>query len=273
MLLQRIGRLWRHEKTNPYRPKNANPELWLLTADYDTVFANHKTELRKSAPVYYPYVLLRTLEVWKDLSAVNLPGDIRRLVEETYKDQAENDMLRKLKSELEKKRNTLKNLARLGISTGGRTLPDTETSTRYSEQETLDVLLLQSVKKNEDGGVSLVFPDEEQTDLLKSLKQKDGKEWRKRAAALNRHVVTVPKKRAPLAPHPKFLELFQDYIYTGKDPWDDEKNDILRIAIVNKSEMLEGYDGANIIGDYNLSYDNVKGYRAEKKDKSEDDSY
>jgi CRISPR-associated endonuclease/helicase Cas3 len=274
MLLQRMGRLWRHEKTNPYRPQDTHPELWLLAEDYDTVLANHKTELRKSAPVYDPYVLLRTLEVWKDLSVVNLPGDIRWLVEETYKDQHENGLLGKLKSELDKERNKLKNLARLGISTGGRTPPDTEASTRYSEQETLDVLLLQSAKKNEDGGISLIFPDEEQIDLLKGLKRKDGKEWRKRAAALNRHVVTVPKKRAPLAPRPEFLGLFEDYIYTGKDPWNDEKNDVLRIALVNRSDMLEGYDGAAIIGDYGLSYNKVKGYRAEKKDKSkEDDSY
>jgi CRISPR-associated endonuclease/helicase Cas3 len=271
MLLQRAGRLWRHEKTNPYRPKDARAELWFLASDYDTVLANYKTELRKSVPVYDPYVLLRTLEVWKDLDTLNLPGDIRRLVEETYKDRDENSLLGKLKFELEKKRDTLKNLARLGISTGGRTLPDSEKSTRYSEQETLDVLLLQSVKKNEDGGISLIFPDGEQIDLLKGLKRKDGKKWRKRAAALNRHVVTVPKKRAPLAANPKFLELFQDYIYTGQAPRDEEKTDVLRIAIVNKSYMLEGYDGAAIIGDYGLSYDKMKGYRTEKKDKSKED--
>jgi CRISPR-associated endonuclease/helicase Cas3 len=271
MLLQRMGRLWRHPATDPYRPNDARPELWLLTADYNTVLANHKTELRKSVPVYDPYVLLRTLEVWKNLTTVNLPGDIRRLVEKTYKDQHENGLLRKLKSELEKERDKLKNRARLGISTGGRTAPDTEKSTRYSEQETLDILLLQSVKKNDDGSLSLIFPDKEQIDLLKGLKRKDSKEWRKRAAALNRHIVTVPKKRAPLAPHPKFLELFQDYIYTGKDLWDEEKNNVLRIAIVNKSNMLEGYDGAAIIGDYGLSYDKMKGYRTEKKDKSKED--
>jgi CRISPR-associated endonuclease/helicase Cas3 len=272
MLLQRAGRLWRHKKTNhPYRPEGACPELWLLAPDYDKALINHKTELRKSIPVYDPYVLLRTLEVWKDPEALNLPADIRRLVEETYKGRDEDGPLGTLKSKWNTDRRKLENLALSGISTGGRTAPDTDASTRYSEQETLDVLLLHLVKKNEDGGISLVFPDGEKIDLLKGLKRKDGKEWRKRAAALNRHIVTVPKKRAPLAPHPKFLELFEDYIYTGKDPWNDEKNDVLRIAIVNKSDMLEGYDGAAIIGDYDLSYDRVKGYCAEKKDKSKDD--
>jgi CRISPR-associated endonuclease/helicase Cas3 len=270
ILLQRLGRLWRHEKTKLYRPEGACPELWLLAPDYDKALINHKTELRKSVPVYDPYVLLRTLEIWEDPQALNLPACIRRLVEETYRGRDEDGLLAKLKSEWNSERRKLENLALSGISKGGRTAPDTEASTRYSEQETLDVLLLQSVKKNEDG-ISLVFPDGEQIDLLKGLKRKDGREWRKRAAALNCHIVTVPKKRAPLAPHPKFLELFQDYIYTGKDPWDDENNDVLRIAIVNKSDMLEGYDGAAIIGDYDLSYDRAKGYRAEKKDKSKDD--
>jgi CRISPR-associated endonuclease/helicase Cas3 len=154
MLLQRIGRLWRHRETP--RPQNARREAWILAADYGQVLADYKEKLGNSALVYDPYVLLRTLELWENLESLSLPGDIRRLVEETYKERDEEGIPGKLKYKLEKKRDHLINLARAGLSTG-ITRADSELSTRYAEQETVDVLLLRSAGKNEAGDISLVF--------------------------------------------------------------------------------------------------------------------
>jgi CRISPR-associated endonuclease/helicase Cas3 len=129
------------------------------------------------------------------------------------------------------------------------------------------VLLLRSAEKNEADDISLVFTDGESLELPKGLTWKDGRERRKRAAALNRHLVTVPKKRAPLPAQRRFLEWFKDYLYLGHD--DDE--DMLRIAMVDESDELKGKDACNIIGDYKLSYNSRCGYQAVRKKGAIDD--
>jgi CRISPR-associated endonuclease/helicase Cas3 len=205
-------------------------------------------------------VLLRTLEVWENQTALKLPGDIRGLLEETYKERDEDGILGRLKYELGKERDHLRNLALSGIATNGETAADSEANTRYAEQKTLDVLLLQSAEKNEDGGISLVLSNGDPLELSGGLK-KNGKEWRKRAAILHRHIVTVPEKYAPLPPQAKFLEWFKDYIYIGNT----KEKDVLRIALVNESGELEGKAGCNITGNYELSYTHTCGYEAVKK--------
>jgi CRISPR-associated endonuclease/helicase Cas3 len=264
MLFQRIGRLWRHQDTP--RPGDARCEAWILTPDYQQVLENHKQELSRSAPVYDPYVLLRTLEVWENQTSLELPGDIRRLLEKTYRERDETDVPGRLKYELEKKRDHLGNLALSRIAAGGRTVADSEAKTRYSEQETADVLLLRSAEKNEDGDISLVLSNGDPLELPRGLK-KNGGEWRKRAAILNRHIVTVPEKYAPLPPQRKFLEWFKDYVYIGNT----EEKDVLRIALVNNSNNLEGKSGYNIIGNYDLSYTRTCGYLVVKKTERLDD--
>ncbi|MBN1577057.1 MAG: CRISPR-associated helicase Cas3' [Chitinispirillaceae bacterium] len=88
MLLQRMGRLWRHRREG--RPVD-KPEMWIVAED--SSFEEFKKETAgkikkmfgtKSA-VYVPYVLLRSLELWKDKVAIELPDDIRNLLEDTYK--------------------------------------------------------------------------------------------------------------------------------------------------------------------------------------------
>src|SRR5881397_3768228 len=65
MVLQRLGRLWRHERCS--RPC-CRPEVWIQMPHSDDVFLRvaSKRELRdalgKSTRVYAPYVLLRSLQ-------------------------------------------------------------------------------------------------------------------------------------------------------------------------------------------------------------------
>jgi CRISPR-associated endonuclease/helicase Cas3 len=262
MLLQRIGRLWRHRDTDSLRPNSARREVWILTAGYDQVLANYKQELRFCIPVYDPYVLLRTLELWRNFTVLNLPGDIRGLVEATYKERRENNrLLGELKSGLEKKRNRLSNFARLELSAHRKTETDSEGSTRYGDQKTIDVLLLTLAKESNDGSVSLAFPDGEPLELPPNLNRKAGREWRKRAAALNRHIVTVPEKQAPLPTPLEFLKWFKNYIYIG----DDKETNALRIAMVKKSGELTDKYGNSLSATHILSYDRILGYQAEKK--------
>jgi CRISPR-associated endonuclease/helicase Cas3 len=262
MLLQRIGRLWRHRQNDPVRPENARCEAWILSAGYEQVLANYKKELGKSAFIYDPYVLLRTLEVWEDQRALNLPGDIRRLIESTYQERIEDGLLGKLKHDLVKKREKLSRFALLGLSQGGRTLPESKAETRYSDQETLDLLLFRSAKKNQDGNISLVLSNGESLELKRGLKNKDKKLWRKTAAILSRHIVTIPKKRAPLQTPDWVLDWFKEYIYIGTE---ENEEGYLRVALIKDSGDLAGIDYTDISLDYSLAYDTITGYRAEKK--------
>ncbi|HOW64862.1 MAG TPA: CRISPR-associated helicase Cas3' [Candidatus Paceibacterota bacterium] len=87
MLLQRIGRLWRH--TRPNRPGRS--EVLIQTGLTLENFRNGsavelKTLLGRSVFVYAPYLLLRTFDLWTRQSQIELPGDIRMLLEETYRD-------------------------------------------------------------------------------------------------------------------------------------------------------------------------------------------
>ncbi|GHV71402.1 CRISPR-associated helicase/endonuclease Cas3 [Spirochaetia bacterium] len=262
MLLQRIGRLWRHRENDPVRPEDARSEVWILSARYEQVLANYKKELGKSVFVYAPYVLLRTLEVWEDQTVLNLPGDIRRLVELTYQERSEDGLPGKLKHDLEKERDRLRRFALLGLSLGGKTLPESKAETRYSDRETRDLLLLQSAKKNQDGSISIVFSDTESLELKKGLKNRDKNLWRRTAAILSRYVVTVPKNKAPLPTPEWILDWFSECIYIGTEENEEGR---LRIALVKKSGKLVGIDSSEVSRDYFLSYDKVCGYSARKK--------
>jgi CRISPR-associated endonuclease/helicase Cas3 len=90
MLLQRMGRLWRHKREN--RPVS-NPRMYIIKEEKSL------DEFRQMGPkaivealggkahVYNPYVLLRSLEVWRSLEqAISIPKQIRRLIEATYEE-------------------------------------------------------------------------------------------------------------------------------------------------------------------------------------------
>lgn len=93
MLLQRLGRLWRHDR--PFRPVEA-PRVCILDEEKTLEeFRQMEPEaiskaLGGKAKVYAPFILLRSLEVWKGLaSEVTIPTEIRRLIESTYEDRLE----------------------------------------------------------------------------------------------------------------------------------------------------------------------------------------
>jgi CRISPR-associated endonuclease/helicase Cas3 len=109
MLLQRLGRLWRHER-GP-RPCSA-PEVWVQEPELDDR-ALHDADVKKlreafgkSARVYAPYVLLRSLQQWRNRSTLTLPDEIRPILESTYAIKAidEPSAWDELREELEKQK-------------------------------------------------------------------------------------------------------------------------------------------------------------------------
>ncbi|MBQ9405641.1 MAG: hypothetical protein IJU37_02760, partial [Desulfovibrio sp.] len=87
MLLQRLGRLWRHHREN--RPLPA-PLFCLLDEDATLEdlramdVEGIKTVLGAKSFVYKPSVLLRSLEQWARLDSLSLPSGIRRIMAATY---------------------------------------------------------------------------------------------------------------------------------------------------------------------------------------------
>jgi CRISPR-associated endonuclease/helicase Cas3 len=97
MLIQRIGRVWRHRKFDPVRQVVSPVVNWFGWDDHsivDTLDAidtiTNPMDLSslkkdwKSLYVYAPYVIAKSIEILSAYSQVSIPGDIRKLLEETY---------------------------------------------------------------------------------------------------------------------------------------------------------------------------------------------
>lgn len=82
LILQRLGRLWRHNRSN--RPANASQECVILAPPLAYALTAPLKAFGSSARVYSPYVLGRSLEIWDGLKHISLPGDIRFLLENTH---------------------------------------------------------------------------------------------------------------------------------------------------------------------------------------------
>ena len=83
MLLQRMGRLWRHDRTGR---KASQPEFWIRLPNLPAngTATALKQAIGRSARVYAPYVLLRSAAVFAGRTSISLPDDIRPLLEATY---------------------------------------------------------------------------------------------------------------------------------------------------------------------------------------------
>ena len=260
MLLQRMGRLWRHK--NPARNTSAQREAWLLVPELNAVIENIHL-FGNSAKVYNPYVLCRSLEVWHELKTAALPNQIRELIEASYLERDETGMMQRYKAELEIKRAELKQLARFGLSTAGTTLPES-TSTRYSEQDTVQVLLLSSYRYCADkAGTELTLLNDEKIFLphARGMKTQDKEQWRGLAATLLKNTLQVAGYIAPQAVSIKDLDWLKVYFYLG-DPAHGES--LLRVAIVDESSTVKGLVGGVASDKYQLSYDKYLGYQAKK---------
>lgn len=152
MLLQRLGRLWRHPRP---RPAGCNaPEAWVTSPALDvcelrTATATAiKAAFGKSAKVYAPYVLLRTFDLWRERTTLILPADIRPILEATYTDPPEDEPAawRDLHKELETRKEKLRNAAITNGNPWQIQLDDEEgVQTRWNSRPTTSVLLVRKV--------------------------------------------------------------------------------------------------------------------------------
>ena len=268
MLLQRLGRLWRHADTP--RPQAARCEAWFIAPDLDQAINTPEQAFGGSAFIYSPYVLCRSLEVWQSVSAIQLPGDIRDLIERTYCLRDEDGAMSTWLAELEngsrrrKGRNAMRQLARVTLADVGNTLPENKAQTRYSEVENCEVLLLRRILFRPDKQLTvLTLLDGTQVQIPEHRHKLSRTQWRQISAKLMRQVVATRAQDAPL---PLQIDLLQRFglhhsFYLGNPAWDEA---LLRVALVDEAGRLYGVQHAPLHDKYLLEYRDDLGYRVIK---------
>ncbi len=270
MLLQRLGRLWRHAGT-PREPA-ARCEAWVLSPDLQQAIARPLSAFGSSAHVYSPYVLCRSLEVWQEIESLCLPQDIRTMIERTYAQRQEDGDMAQWLNELDngtprrKGRKALAQLARVTLAEDGNTLPESQAQTRYSELDSHEVLLLRAaVQLPEQKVTRLTLLDGTQLLLPWGRHQlEDRRGWRALSASLMRQTVPVRVQDAPERLPIDTLRKFalQHCFYLG-DPAREEA--VLRVALVDETGTLHGLQGALVHQKYTLEYRDDLGYRVIKE--------
>jgi CRISPR-associated endonuclease/helicase Cas3 len=261
MLLQRIGRLWRHREADPLRPSGAAREAWILAPTLEHERAN-EMDWGKTGRIYLSYVLYRTLEVWLQHPRISLPRDIRPMLEATYAKRSEEGILNTWKAEVEANRQKLAGLARIGFSTIGRTLPESKATTRYSETESCEVLLIRKKTPDHSGTTITLLSGKKMHLPIKA--QKSGlQQWRTLAAQIQQNVALVPEYCAPETSVQQ-VSWLKDFVYLGNQ---DESP--FRACIVRTDGSLCNLDNSDALPGYDLSYTPALGYRSQKKNKDD----
>jgi len=150
MLLQRLGRLWRHDRGERLVK---GPRVFIIeeTASLDELRQLPPAQIRKilgnKAFVYDPYILLRSLEVWLGRSEVLIPTQIRTLIEETYRvREDEPESWQYLLTETEGNAMAYRQRALMSSNIWQAALDDREgVQTRLNEMQTVAMILCRKI--------------------------------------------------------------------------------------------------------------------------------
>ena len=268
MLLQRIGRLWRHHDTP--RAHTATCEAWLLAPALEKAREHPVKAFGATALVYSSYVLCRSLEVWQELTALVLPHDIRPLIERTYVGRLEEGVMARWLHELDEGtprrvgRKALHQLARVTLAEVSNTMPENKAQTRFSENDSVEVLLLRKLEVLSEQKVSrLTLINGEQILLPWQRHRLSKRAWRQLSVQLMRQIVLVRAQDAPLPVSLDTLEKIglQHCFYLGS-PAQDEA--LLRVVLLENTGRLHGVYGASTHQKHILEYRDDLGYRVIK---------
>lgn len=257
MLLQRMGRMWRHIELNAQRPKGAEPYTLILSPRYKDAVSNDNC-FGTSAFVYSEYVLCRTLEIWSKKTNIILPTEIREVLEATYSDRQETGRLARLVSELQEEKEKLQSMAAIGMAKEGQTLPEIQVKTRFSERETVDVLLIKSIQKISKAR-KLIFLDN--SEQIIPIYCQSSQEKRAITRHLMENTVRVDIMKAPKSGD--WLNWLRPYVYIGKN--EDDLSSPFRIAKVKLDDSLVLLEGGQINDAYELNYTKERGYETKRR--------
>lgn len=259
MLLQRIGRLWRHE--NHKRPEGAERKTYILCPSEDAFKNPNATDIfGKSAYVYSPYILYNTYTTIKNIKSINIPDGLRPLLEQVY-DQERNDsgFVLEWKEKMLKRAESLRFFALAGLSEG-KYQDDESASTRYSELESIEVLLLKEYKNNGEN-IELQFLTGEKVSFNKGIFQTNKKQWKEIWNMVNDNSLSVAKHQCPKLYSNNYSDWLKEFMYIG-----DFNNPHAGLAIIDAGGNVRDCFGNEDTNDkYKLSYNHMQGYTAVKK--------
>lgn len=212
LVLQRLGRLWRHNRNN--RPENAKCETWLIAPALTEAQENPQKAFADSgtAYVYSPYALARSLEVWHDLRALNLPADIRKIIESscTKREEKAGSALALAQSKEKSIVDIKTGHALHSLSTIGKLLDEEVIGTRLIETESVQILLLRDV--DPVAGFCKLLDDS----TLHLLKANDGASRMDIAANLASQTVKTPITIAPDIAPEAVQNMFAPFFHDAK---------------------------------------------------------
>lgn len=207
MLLQRLGRLWRHEREQ--RPVDTARLCIIKEGRSIEEFRGLspkeiKKELGNKGLVYDPFVLLRSLEVWHRQKEVSIPTQIRSLIESTYETREnEPEPWCKLYEETYGKALAYRQKALMSSNIWNIPLPDEEgVQTRLNEIPTVSVVLCRSITKEE-----AVFIDNSTGKITDDIFRLPT------AQAIHKNLVKVPRY---CFDNIKPCSVFDDYLFGTK---------------------------------------------------------
>lgn len=238
MILQRLGRLWRHEISN--RNENARQEAWILSPGLTEAIKDEK-KFSKTAKVYAPYVLLKTLKVLENMQNITLPTDIRGLIESVYDSTHDDKAYQPYLKTLNDKKTRLRNFALQGLSSVNKTMPEEAVQTRFSDIETMDVLLVKKIEFNvtderQNKGTILTLLNGKKIFLpLNGRLLK--KNLIKTISELSLQIVKMPSYQIEKTKRQTYHNLLwlKDYFYIGKE---DDLVAPLLVCIVNDDDSI-----------------------------------
>lgn len=247
MIIQRMGRLWRYEKLKEYRPSGIECQVLIISPTLEEACSAPETAFGSTGYVYAPYYLVRSLEVLSRYERIRFPDDMRTLIEETYKpgqDNSESASLIGVRLEMEKKIADSRRLALNNLAPIGRESKE-EVSTRYSDTETCQTLLLRSLEP-------LVLWDGS------GISSPDSNSKQGKIAAfqrLTKNIVNVPIDKAVKGS--SIPATVKALYYCEKDSF--------RLGLVLPSGGIVSTDGTEASVKYELCYDERLGYSARRK--------
>jgi len=187
MLLQRLGRLWRHQRVRPV----SCPRMDIVSPALEKIGGKGEVleMLGGNGWVYAPYVLWRTYCIWRHRGCLALPADTRELLETTYAEPNPEDpeWVHQCFEELEMRRAQLKRMA-LGATAAAMPVlvDDEDAATRYSSYPQIPLLLVQEIESTGTAANIRLMSGT-------AVEVREGERDLHVTAALHRNLVTVPR--------------------------------------------------------------------------------
>lgn len=160
----------------------------------------------------------------------------------------------------------LQRLARVGLAQVGNTMPESRVQTRYSQIDSIEVLLLRHINYDSQQKVGvLTLLNSEQVILPLNRSALSRAQWRERTKKLMQEVVYVQPQEAPAQVSRERLKGFglQHCFYLGDPFWPDDES-LFRLALVDETEQLQSLDNQKPHDKYLIEYRSDLGYRVIK---------